>query len=264
MLTTRFVTGAPCWIDVGGPDPDAATGFYGALFGWRYRPAAPDTGGYGFFELDGRTVAGGGRRAGPGQEPAAWTVYFRSEDAEATAEAAERAHGTVLVRPADVPDHGRLAVLADPAGVAFGIWQPGRTEGVDTTGEPGALSWVELRTPDIAAAAAFYRRVLGLETAGVPFPGGTYTCVGPEGGEDDAMFGGMVPLADVPAEAADGPYWLPYFDVADTDAVAARARDLGGRVRLPPTTVAGVGRMAHLADPYGARFAVLTAEPPQG
>lgn len=262
MLTPRFVDGAPNWIDVGTTDVDSTVSFYSGLFGWRWRSAGPGAGGYGFFELDGRTVAGGAPITAE-QGPAAWTVYFRSEDAQATADAAEQAHGRVFCRPMDVMGQGRLAVLIDTAGVPFGVWEPGRLKGMDTVGEPGSLSWVELYTPDIAAAAAFYRRTLGLETSAVPFPGGTYTCVNPAEGGDEAMFGGMVALADDPTEAAAGPYWLPYFEVTDPDAAVAGALDLGGTVRLPATTLDGVGRVARLADPQGARFAVIRGEPPQ-
>lgn len=191
-------------------------------------------------------------------------MYFRTEDVRATAEAAEQAHGSVLAGPADGPERGRGAVLADRAGAPFGIRQPGRTSGLEAAGEPGALCWVELHTPDIAAAAAFYRRVLGLETSGVSFPDGTYTCVNPDGAGEEAMFGGLVPTAGDPAEVESGAYWLPYFEVADADAVVDRARRLGGAARGPAATVPGVGRTARLADPYGARFAVIRPEPPAG
>lgn len=262
MLTTRFVNGAPNWLDIGVPDIDGAVSFYGGLFGWQFQSAGPDAGGYGFFQLDGRTVAGG-MQSGPEQGPPAWTVYFQSEDAQETAKAAELAHGSVLVQPMDVMGQGHMAVLADRAGVPFGIWQPARTKGVDVADEPGALCWVELYTPDIAAAAAFYHQVLGLETSAVPFPGGTYTCVNPAGGGEDTMFGGIVPLAEARAEAEGGPHWLPYFEVTDTDAVVEKAQQLGGRVRMPATTMEGVGRMAKLSDPYGARFAVIRSESQQ-
>ncbi|MFJ9929760.1 MULTISPECIES: VOC family protein [Streptomyces] len=252
MLTTDFVDGAPNWLDIGAPDIDGACSFYGGLFGWRFRSAGPDAGGYGFFQLDGRTVAGG-MRTEPGQGPPSWTLYFRSEDARATAQAAQQAHGRVLFGPVDVLGQGHMAVLSDQAGATFGIWQPGETSGVEVANAPGALCWAELHTPDIAAAAAFYRRVLGLETSGVPFPGGTYTCVNPGGAGEDAMFGGMVPLA----RPEDEPYWLPYFEVEDADAVAAEALRLGGTLVVPPATIERVGRMATLADPYGARFAVI-------
>jgi predicted enzyme related to lactoylglutathione lyase len=262
MLTTRFVDGAPNWLDVGTSDIDGACSFYGGLFGWQFQSAGPDSGGYGFFQLQGRTVAGGMQIA-PEQGPPSWTVYFQSADAEATAKTAEQVHGRVLVHPMDVLGQGRLAVLADQAGVPFGLWQPERTKGVDLAGAPGSLCWVELYTPDIAAAAAFYRQVLGLETSAVSSPGGTYTCVNPAQGGEEAMFGGFVPLADDPVEAAAGAYWLPYFDVTDTDATVARARELGGTVRRAPTDIPGVGRVARLADPYGARFAVLRSAPRQ-
>ncbi|MGW0877561.1 VOC family protein [Streptomyces sp. NPDC002740] len=260
MLTTRFVNGAPNWIDVGTSDIDGATSFYGALFDWRFRSAGPDAGGYGFFQLDGRTVAGGMQTA-PGQGPPSWTVYFRTTDAQATAQAAEQKHGRVLLAPMDVMGQGTMAVLADQAGVPFGLWQPGQTVGVDVANEPGALCWVELYTPDIAAAAAFYNATLGLETSAAPFPGGTYTCLNPAGAGEEAMFGGIVPLADDPTEAGTGAYWLPYFEVADADSVVAEAEKLGGTVRMPATDVEGVGRIAKLADPYGARFAVIKSVP---
>ncbi|QDI67836.1 hydroxylase [Streptomyces calvus] len=263
MLTTRFVDGAPGWIDVGTPDIEGAASFYGGLFGWEFRTAWPDAGGYGFFRLDGRTVAGGMQITAE-QGPPAWTVYFRSPDADATADAARQARGDVPVPPLDVAGEGRMAVLADQAGAGFGIWEPARLEGVDAAGEVGSLCWVELYTPDVARAAAFYRSVLGWETSAVSFPGGVYTSVNPAGTGDDGMFGGLVTLADDSVEAASGrPYWLPYFGTDDPDAVVARAVELGGRVRMPATSLAGVGRLARLEDPYGARFAVLRGDPRQ-
>jgi len=98
----------------------------------------------------------------------------------------------------------------------------------------------------------------------VPFPGGTYTCINPAGTEESDMFGGLVPLADDPTEAESGAYWLPYFEVTDTDATVGKAQELGGTVRMPATDLEGVGRMAKLADPYGARFAVIKSAPQQG
>ncbi|MER6960784.1 VOC family protein [Streptomyces sp. NPDC000618] len=262
MLTTRFVDGAPNWIDVGTSDIDGAGSFYGALFGWRFESAGPDAGGYGFFQLDGKTVAGG-MQTTPEQGPPSWTVYFRTSDAQATAKAAEQAHGRVIFAPMDVMGQGTMAILADQAGVPFGLWEPAQTTGVDVAGDPGSLCWVELYTPDIAAAAAFYNRTLGLETSAVSFPGGTYTCVNPADAGEDAMFGGMVPLADDPTEAETGAYWLPYFEVTDVDTVVGKAQELGGRVRMPATDVESVGRIAKLADPYGARFAVIKSAQPE-
>ncbi|MFF7790551.1 VOC family protein [Streptomyces sp. NPDC007991] len=257
MLTTRYVTGAPNWIDLGTPDIDGAAAFYGGLFGWRFQPGGPEVGGYGLFQLDGRTTAGG-MRTTPEQGPSSWTVYFQAADADATARAAGEARGSVVMQPMDVQDLGRMAILADQAGVSFGLWQPGRNRGLDVVREPGSLCWLELYTADVPAAAAFYHSVLGLETVGVDFAGGTYTTLTPPGQSEDAMFGGLVPLADAGEEEA---HWLPYFEVTDPDGTVARARDLGGTVRMPATDLPDVGRLAKLTDPYGARFAVVRSEP---
>jgi predicted enzyme related to lactoylglutathione lyase len=198
----------------------------------------------------------------PEQGPPSWTVYFQTPDADATAQAAGQARGSVLMQPMDVQDLGRMAILTDQAGVPFGLWQPGRNKGLDVVLEPGSLCWLELYTADVPAAAAFYHSVLGLETFGVDFPGGTYTTFIPAGAGEDAMFGGVVPLADTPAE--EEAHWLPYFEVADTDATVARARELGGTVRMPATDLPDVGRVAKLTDPYGARFAVIHSVPQPG
>ncbi|MBR8638500.1 VOC family protein [Streptomyces tuirus] len=259
MLTTRYVTGAPNWIDLGTPDIDGAARFYGDLFDWRFQPGGPEVGGYGLFQLGGRTVAGG-MQTTPEQGPPSWTVYFQVPDADATAKAAEQAHGSVLMQPMDVQDLGRMAILADRAGVSFGLWQPGANKGLDVVREPGSLCWLELYTADVPAAAAFYHSVLGLETYGVDFPGGSYTTFNPAGTGEDAMFGGVVPLSDDPSE--DESYWLPYFEVPDPDTTVARARERGGTVRMPATDLPDVGRVAKLTDPYGARFAVIRSEPP--
>ncbi|MFE2302172.1 VOC family protein [Streptomyces sp. NPDC059445] len=262
MLTTRFVNGSPNWLDVGTADIEGAIAFYGGLFGWRFQSAGPEAGGYGFFQVDGKTVAGGMQITAE-QGPPSWNVYFQTADAEATAKVVEQHKGTVLMPPMDVMGEGHMAMLADQAGVVFGVWQPGRTKGLGMAGDPGSLCWVELCTPDVAAAAGFYNSVFGWQTTAAQFPGGTYTCVNPADTEEEAMFGGLVPLADDPVEAKTGAYWLPYIEVPDTDAVVAKAEELGGAVRMPATDMEGVGRMAKLADPYGARFAVIKSAPQQ-
>ncbi|MFJ5260244.1 VOC family protein [Streptomyces sp. NPDC088387] len=262
MLTTRFVTGAPNWLDLGTPDIDRAAGFYDALFGWQFQSAGPEAGGYGFFRLDGRTVAGG-MQTGAEDGPPAWTVYFQSPDADATVKAVEKAHGSVLMAPMDVMAQGRMALLTDRAGVPYGIWQPGQLKGLDVVSESGSLCWLELYTPDIAAAAGYYNAVLGWETSSVSFDEGFYTCFNPGGQSEDTMFAGLVQLHDDPTDSGAAPYWLPYIAVDDPDGVCERAGQLGGTVRLAPTDVPDVGRMAKLADPFGARFAVLRPEPRQ-
>ncbi|MFE0170802.1 VOC family protein [Streptomyces sp. NPDC059002] len=258
MLNTRFVTGAPVWVDMCAPDLGSVSAFYRELFGWELEQGGADVGGYSQFRLSGRTAAGA--MAVPAdQAPPSWTIYFRTPEVDATVKSVEQAGGGTHFEPVDILDLGRMAGLTDSAGVPFSVWQQGQLKGLDILNEPGGLVWTELYTPDVAAATAFYGSVFGWQTTETTFPGGSYTMVHPADGTPDDMFGGVVPLDRDPAES--GAYWLPYFQVDDCDGTVAKARDSGGEVRMEPVSMEGVGRFAKLADPAGARFAVLQPAP---
>src|ERR1700722_17966346 len=107
MLTTNYVPGAPNWTDLGTPDVAAAAAFYRALFGWQFQSAGPDAGGYGMLTLDGKTVAAVGPLMEPGATPS-WTLYFQTQDANATADAVRKAGGVVRAEPFDVFTQGRM------------------------------------------------------------------------------------------------------------------------------------------------------------
>lgn len=256
MLSTRYVDGSPVWLDLSSPDLAVARKFYTGLFGWTFDQGGPEVGGYGVFQLSGRTAAGA-MTVTPDQAPPAWNLYFQTSDIDASAQAVEREGGTVAMAPVDVMDMGRMATFLDSSGAAFSGWQPGTNKGLGAAGETGALCWAELYTPDTGGALAFYGGVWGWGSSEMTFENGAYVMVHPEGGTPDDMFAGMVPVDEDPAGARGGPYWLPYFAVADCDATAGRATELGGTVRVPPTDIPDVGRVAGFADPHGARFAVL-------
>lgn len=133
MITTEFVDGAPNWLDLSTPDMDGAISFYGGLFGWTFLSAGPEAGGYGMFQLEGRTVSGAMTVTAEQGEPG-WTVYFQSSDADATAKAVEQAGGSALLQPMDVFDLGRMAVFNDPAGAPSVSGSRGRTRASSTPG----------------------------------------------------------------------------------------------------------------------------------
>ncbi|GAA0482920.1 VOC family protein [Streptomyces sp. NPDC046215] len=256
MLSTDFVTGAPNWLDLGSPDTAASAEFYGAVFGWDLQPAGPDAGGYGFFQKNGRTLAALGPLTEEGASPA-WTVYFQTPDADATAKAVEQAGGTVRVAPFDVMDAGRMACLTDPGGADFAVWQPAAVKGLEAASEGGTLCWAELHAPDPAAALSFYRALFGWRSREMPVPEMTYTVLSTaEGEQEDASFGGLATVQE-----GMEPRWMPYFDTADVDDTVSRTQENGGSVLVPASDVPDVGRIAWLADSFGAPFAVIAPRP---
>ncbi|MEU8582023.1 VOC family protein [Streptomyces abikoensis] len=256
MLTSTHVPGGPAWLDLGTPDIDAAVAFYGAVFGWEYASAGPAVG-YGFFRLGGRTVAGVGPLTEEGAG-SAWTVYFRTEDADATAKAVEQAGGTVRIAPGDVFTAGRMAGFTDPTGAEFAVWQARDVRGLDLVNEPGSVSWVELYTTDLAAADAFYRAVLPWDTRDLPVGGGLeYKVAGPAGGGVETVHGGLMQLPEGHLAAGSRSEWHPYFEVADCDAAVAAAAGHDAVVLIEAMDAPGVGRVGMFLDPFGAPFAVI-------
>ncbi|NUL06391.1 VOC family protein [Streptomyces lunaelactis] len=261
MLTTRYVPGAPNWIDLGTPDVEAATAFYGAVFGWEFRSAGPGTGGYGFFLLEGRTVAAAGPLTADGAS-SAWTLYFHSAHADATAKAVEQAGGAVRFGPRDIFTAGRQAGFTDPGGAEFAVWQPGDIQGLEAVQVPNTLWWTQLYATDVTAAKDFYRAVFAWDTADVVLVrGAEYTVVSPSGGGRLGAHGGiMAPPADEESAAQQGGAsilgWHPYFEVSDCDAAVATAVERGATVVFPAETAAGIGRQATLRDPFQALFSV--------
>ncbi|TSB19769.1 VOC family protein [Streptomyces benahoarensis] len=263
MLTTDYVPGTPNWIDLGATDTDAAVAFYSAVFGWTFRSAGPEAGGYGFFQLDGRTVGAIGPLTEEGATPS-WTVYFHTADADATARAVVAAGGAVRMEPGDVFTAGRMAAFTDPTGADFGVWQPRENPGLQAVMEPDTLCWTELYTTDDAAAREFYRTVFSWSYQDMPMGGGpVYGIVSsPGGGQgEDTGQGGVMQLQKEHLDAGSVSEWHPYFGVTDCDATFEMATELGARVQIRPMDVPRVGRIAGLQDPWGAPFALIQGNP---
>jgi len=260
MITTDFVPGSPCWLDLGTPDIDAAAAFYRAVFGWHHRSFGPEAGGYGAFELDDRTVAAIGPLGEDGAR-SAWMIYFATEDVDEAARVTERLGGAVRTVPTNVGEAGRMAQLTDATGARFAVWQGERASGVQAADEPGTLCWTELMTTDVDAAKSFYGELFGWETQDMPMPGGsgTYTLISPAGGGEERMQGGMVRMsAEDLAPVGGRPFWHPVFGSADCDATVAEVTANRGTVQMGPDDVPDVGRIAVCVDPWGADFVVLT------
>jgi predicted enzyme related to lactoylglutathione lyase len=208
---------------------------------------------YSMFQLEGRDVAGAYTMR-PEQRaqgvPPHWMLYVAVHSADDTAGRAAQLGGKVLAPAFDVFDAGRMAVLQDPTGATFSVWQPKEHTGTRLAGADGTLCWADLSTSDQARAAEFYSGLFGWNMMTEDEGGHGYLHI--KNGED--FIGGIPPATY--RDPSIPPHWLAYFLVSDCDASAAKAKELAASLYMPTTTFEE-GRFAVLADPQRAAFAIF-------
>lgn len=250
---TPFAPGTPCWVDLMTSDTAKAKEFYSTLLGWTFDDASDDYGNYITCQSDGHKVAGMMANPGTGA-PDGWNTYISTQDAHATVEAATGAGGTVLMPVMEVPEQGVMAMIADPAGAVFGLWQPIGHTGFEKYNEAGSVTWDELHSKDFQAATDFYGKVFGWNFQTMSDTDDFRYVTGQVEGQD--VLGIMDAKAYLPAEVPS--HWAVYFSVDDVDATCAKAVELGGTV-IRPAEDTPFGRIADLSDATGANFKLHAA-----
>jgi predicted enzyme related to lactoylglutathione lyase len=266
-----YIPGVPCWVDTSQPDPEAALAFYGGLFGWDFEEAMPEGSPMRYFI--GRI--GGGDAAAVGSIPegappmAMWNTYVLVQSADEAAAKARAAGGRVAMEPFDVMDSGRMAVIIDPEGAVFCVWEAKNHRGATVVNEHGSVNFNGLATRNAEGAQAFYGAVFGWETLALP-AGAMWTLPGygdhleessPGLREQMAGMGAPDGFIDVVAAmnpiAADDsdtrPHWSVTFAVDDVAATASTAQELGAEIVAGPFDAPWC-RMAVIKDPQGATF----------
>jgi predicted enzyme related to lactoylglutathione lyase len=247
------------WYELMTTDLDAAVAFYRDVVGWTAQDSGMPGTRYMVLQAGSSPVAGamvipqdvcdaGGR---PG-----WTGYIGVADADAAVTKLQAAGGR-LHRPAqDIPGIGRFAVVADPHGAVFVLFQPN-----GTPPEPappmtqGHVGWHELYAGDGPAAFAFYAAQFGWtkDQAMDMGPMGVY----------QLFAAGGLPIGGIMTKppAIPQPYWGFYFTVPEINAAVERVKAGGGQVLNGPMEVPGGAWIIQGLDPQGAAFALVA--PPQ-
>lgn len=125
-MTMGAPAGRFCWVDLAATDASRAIEFYAGLFGWSAHATAANGGTFVRLAGDGEDVGSlyqmrpQARDAGV---PSHWTPYVRVEDAQAACEKAVALGGTVAVAPFEVDAVARIALVVDPGGASFGLWE---------------------------------------------------------------------------------------------------------------------------------------------
>ena len=157
---TNYTPGTFSWTDLTTTDQAAAKEYYSQLFGWEAtdNPVGDDMY-YSMMKVDGKEVAAISSQPPQQREagvPPAWNSYITVESADEAADKAKELGATVHAPAFDVFDVGRMAVIQDPQGAFFEVWEPKAHVGAALVNGPGALCWNELASPDMDASAGFY------------------------------------------------------------------------------------------------------------
>ena len=251
---TEYAPGIFSWTDLSTTDPDAAKSFYAALLGWQAEDLpVPGGGVYSMQQLEGKNVAAIAPQPPQQREagvPPAWQSYITVTSADDAARRAGALGGTVHASPFDVMDAGRMAVIQDPQGAFFLVWEPKSNIGAGLVNVPGALCWNELASPELDAAPGFYTELFGWTVEpfeGSPTPYLTIKAAGKANG-------GMRE-----AQPQEPPCWLVYFAVDDVDTAMNRVKELGGKATTDPFDIA-MARIGVAQDPQGAVFALYAGQ----
>ncbi len=244
------VPGNFVWYELVTSDTAAAAAFYGKVVGWDTQAFDGSPEPYKILSMNGKGV-GGLMPLPEGMSPPFWMGYVGTSDIDAAVAKLKGAGGSVH-RAFDIPNVGRIALVADPQGVGFAMIQGASdrpSEAFDQSA-PGHGNWHELHTTDWRAAFDFYASQFGW-TKGAALdmgPMGTYQLFEASG----VQIGGMMNSQNFPR-----PMWLYYFGATNIDDAAKRVTDNGGAILHGPSEVPGGGFIIQARDPQGAMFALV-------
>ncbi|MFL6741310.1 MAG: VOC family protein [Sphingomicrobium sp.] len=249
------------WYELMSPDPEGSKAFYDAVVGWTIGDAEPAHNGYRMIGRSDGGFAGGvlpltAEMQHHGARPM-WLGYIHVADVDAAAKSIEDAGGKTLLPATDIPNVGRIAMVADPQGAPFYVMKPtppandsnAKSDVFSPTAQE-RVGWNELNTNDPAAGRKFYVDQFGWDTDEFMDMGemGEYRFIDHRGSRLGAL---------CRVTAGGHPAWRFYFRVPSTtkakDVIEAR----GGTVRMGPMQVPTGDYIVIGSDPQGAEFALV-------
>ncbi|MBV9157873.1 MAG: VOC family protein [Acidobacteriaceae bacterium] len=124
VALAQGVDGSVCWADLSTSDAETAKRFYSDLFGWQI-DGENDPSGYLHIKNGDQPIGGiqspHQHRAGT---PPHWLIYFLISDCNGSSAKAVDLGAQVLLEPMEIENVGRMAVLKDPQGAVFALFQP--------------------------------------------------------------------------------------------------------------------------------------------
>jgi predicted enzyme related to lactoylglutathione lyase len=249
------------WYELMTTDADGAKAFYDAVVGWNVDAQSHFPNGYRMIGRSDGKMAGGilpltDEMRQHGASPT-WLGYINVEDVDASVAAIEQAGGKALMPAFDIPQVGRVAMVADPQGAPFYIMKPIPPEGqpdavsdVFSPTEQQRVGWNELSTSDPAAARRFYTKQFAWDDGEFMPMGemGEYRFLDHDGTRIGALCGTM---------PGGQTKWRYYFRVPSIAAAKAAAEQHGATVHMGPHEVPTGDFIIIGSDPQGAEFALV-------
>ncbi|MFT3697289.1 MAG: VOC family protein [Kofleriaceae bacterium] len=243
-MQNNIPTGRFVWFEYGSKDVKKAQGFFGELFNWSTVDVPMPQGSYTMISAGDATI-GGYPPHMANMDQSYWATHLQVEDAEASAQKAKQLGGTIVVPTMQLGSVGKMAVIEDPTGGHVPLWQPtSREPGGDYANKMGQFCWNELHTPDPEAATKFYAALCGYEANTIDRGRGPYTMLAKDGKSRAGV------IKDTQA------VWIPYVQVANTDATLEKAKKLGATISMPAINMP-IGRIASFVDPQGAALGLV-------
>lgn len=254
--------GSHIWYELITSSPLGAKAFYEAVVpGWSIGERNPG-------DIDYRMIgrSDGGNAGGVlgmsedmrahGAKPL-WLGYIDVDDVDGTIAQIEAKGGKAHMPPTDIPDVGRIAMVADPQGNPFYVMTPrppsdqsDAKSDVFSTEKEQRVGWNELSTPDPVAARQFYGDLFGWDSDEFMDMGeyGEYRFFDHQGTRIGAVSG-------VAPGAPQG--WRYYIRVPSISKAAEAVKANGGSIAIGPMEVPGGDHIIIGNDPQGAEFALV-------
>jgi len=240
------------WADLSAINLEKAKTFYKAVLGWKYHAQ----GEYIFAYAGKKTAAGVYTMPTKFQDmgmPSFWMSYIHVPDIHQAVARAKEKNGIIEVPPTDFQGQGQVALIRDPSGAGFTVWQGDDLGGKDTQGIHGRMIQNELYVSDANLVIDFYQYVFGW----------TFTLDDRQNANRYTIHNAdqkiIAALEVIPNEIkGKAEFWAVYFTVKDMETAHINIQKHGGSIITQMDS--GQDKLSLVSDPSGAVF--MLAENP--
>jgi hypothetical protein len=247
--TNQYTPGEVVWRELITPNPEAAAAFYKSLFGWEITNVGTEKTPYWLIRNNG-TPIGGIVKMPPSTRNATgeWVCSVSVPSVDDISAVAVSNGASLALKPTDFTGRGRTSVLKDPQGAPLAVLKAESGDPVRKDAINNGWLWQELWSTDVAGSEKFYSSVFKADIERTKDDQREYTVLK----MGDKRMAGIV---KTPVDGVRS-HWMNYVKVSDPAAMVTKAKTLGARVILAPSSTVRNGTLGVILDPTGAAIAL--------